>query len=521
MCAIAQRASADQLLRLAAMQTFDMLTLLFAAALLLILILRRDRLTSWLCLLVGLACVGLLATHLISEGSRWQMLPAYLTIAALLSTLGYRARKTTSSTSKSLITRIGIWGGFAIATLLLSLSALLSYAFPVFELSSPKGSFAIGTTEMHLVDTTRPEEYTEGASDKRELMVRIWYPAEDIKASERAFYWNHAAIRSAAVTASTPLPWFTFTHLGRVPTNSYWNAPVANAQQSYPVVLYSHGIGIGWESANTKLAEELASHGYIVVGINHTHIGSVSIFPDGRVVEHHAPTGAAMSERPPKAMAGIQSKMQTSLDWREQIELYRQAMSIMPEAALTAVGKALDTQVADQRSVLQELAQLQTNHENPLADHLNLNRIGVIGMSLGGSAAFEYCLDDSRCTAGVNLDGFHPRHIDLAPQDTPFLYLHREENLLYQSNFQRSSAAAYSVSIPDSTHFNFFDFSVMSPLYKRMGILGPIDGNRMLEITQESVLTFFDLHLKGNELPGWPAQLTNYQDITLDQRNET
>lgn len=503
------------------MQTFDMLTLLFAAALLLVLILRRDKLARWLCFVVGLAGVGLLTAHLITEGSRWQMFPTYLTIVALLTTLGYRARKTTLSGTKSLIARVGTWVGFAIATLLLSFSALLSYAFPVFELATPKGNFAIGTTEMHLVDTTRPEEYTEDALDKRELMVRVWYPAEDTKDSERAFYWNHAAIRSAAVTASTPLPWFTFTHLGRIPTNSYWNAPVATAEQSYPVVLYSHGTGIGWESANTKLAEELASHGYIVVGINHTHIGSVSIFPDGRVVEHHAPTGAAMSERPPKEMADIQSKLQTSIDWREQIELYQQAMSIMPEAALTAVGKALDTQVADQKSVLQELAQLQTNHQNALVDQLNLNRIGVIGMSLGGSAAFEYCLDDSRCTAGVNLDGFHPRHIDLAPKDTPFLYLHREENLLHQSNFQRSSAAAYSVSIPNSTHFNFFDFSIMSPLYKRMGILGPIDGNRMLEITQDSVLTFFDLHLKGNETPGWPAHLTNYQEISLDQRNET
>lgn len=36
----------------------------------------------------------------------------------------------------------------------------------------------------------------------------------------------------------------------------------------------------------THLALELASHGYVVVGINHTYSFGVTTFPDERVVEH-------------------------------------------------------------------------------------------------------------------------------------------------------------------------------------------------------------------------------------------
>lgn len=447
------------------------------------------------------------------------MVPAYLALTVLLAAVGRRLLMSDASASSSWVVRLSRWGGYTLIALLLFVSTALSYAFPIFQLPTPSGSYHVGTSELHLTDESRTEAYTEDTSDKRELMVRVWYPASNTERAERAYYWNHASTRSKTVTVSTPLPWFTFTHLKRVPTNSYWDAPIATDQSSYPVVIYSHGTGIGWESANTNLAEELASDGYIVVGINHTHIGSVSIFPDGRVVQHHRQTAEAMSVPPSEGMADIQAKMRASVEWQEQIDLYEQAMAIMPDAALAAVGAALDTQVADQRTVVEQLAKLKAEGADGPIKHMDLDRIGVVGMSLGGSAAFENCLANSHCTAGVNLDGFHPRHIGLAPKSVPFMYLHRENNLLHQSHFQNSTVSAYSVSIPDATHFNFFDFSIMSPLYKRMGILGPMDGHRMLSITQVSVRAFFDVHLRGKSAKGWSAQLAHYPEIGLNERN--
>jgi hypothetical protein len=226
-----------------------------------------------------------------------------------------------------------------------------------------------------------------------------------------------------------------------------------------------------------------------------------------------------MNQPPPQYVRDVQSKFRSSKDWREQVELYAEAMTFMPEA-LNYVTKALSVQVADQQFVISYLERLQREKASPLAAHLDLTRVGIIGMSLGGSAALESCSTDIRCKAGVNLDGFHPRHIDLALQSTPFLFVNREDNLLYNTNFQSSKSPAYSALISGVTHFNFFDFAIMSPLYKRLGVLGPIDGVRGLNIIEAHVLAFFDEHLRDKPDANLAAVASKYPEVKFTQRNE-
>ena len=68
-----------------------------------------------------------------------------------------------------------------------------------------------------------------------------------------------------------------------IPTNSVTNAPVAEAESAYPVLIFSHGFG-GLPELNTIQAEELASQGYVVVALNHTYDSIVNVFPDGRII---------------------------------------------------------------------------------------------------------------------------------------------------------------------------------------------------------------------------------------------
>ena len=77
--------------------------------------------------------------------------------------------------------------------------------------------------------------------------------------------------------------------------------------------------------------------------------------------------------------------------------------------------------------------------------------------------------------------------------------MHRSENLLVQSNHRLATGPNYLVHIPGTTHFNFFDFTIMSPLYVRLGVLGELDGYRMVDITSQQALDFFDVHLKGRD----------------------
>ena len=139
----------------------------------------------------------------------------------------------------------------------------------------------------------------------------------------------------------------------------------------------------------------------------------------------------------------------------------------------------------DQLATLSELESLSIDPE----------RIGLIGMSLGGCAAVLNCAEHDACTAGVDLDGFHPDQIGVAAK-APMLYFRSGGSLLLASNFYAAQKPAYMATIPDVTHFNFFDFTIMSPLYKILGVLGEMDGERMVAITRGYTVTFFDRHLK-------------------------
>jgi hypothetical protein len=64
----------------------------------------------------------------------------------------------------------------------------------------------------------------------------------------------------------------------------------------------------------------------------------------------------------------------------------------------------VDYKTADIQSVVNQLEQLNSR-TGPLTGRFDLARLGTFGHSFGGYAALECCRIDSRCKAGVNLDG--------------------------------------------------------------------------------------------------------------------
>src|SRR5262244_1945145 len=53
---------------------------------------------------------------------------------------------------------------------------------------SLKGPFAVGTHEYLWVDQNRAETFTKDPSDRRHLLVRVWYPAERTPAADPSPY---------------------------------------------------------------------------------------------------------------------------------------------------------------------------------------------------------------------------------------------------------------------------------------------------------------------------------------------
>jgi pimeloyl-ACP methyl ester carboxylesterase len=62
---------------------------------------------------------------------------------------------------------------------------------------------------------------------------------------------------------------------------------------------------------------------------------------------------------------------------------------------------------------------------------LDLQRVGVFGHSLGGATALQFCHDDLRCKAGIDVDGAPFGSVIAEGVSQPFLFLlaeHRVES---------------------------------------------------------------------------------------------
>ena len=133
------------------------------------------------------------------------------------------------------------------------------------------------------------------------------------------------------------------------------------AGASAPVVNYS------------TLAEDLASHGYVVLAFDAPYRTGQVVFPDGRVIA-----------RPPK----------------NNPELFS-------GAELTRLAdKLLAAWTADIGFVLDRLVQWNASSTSgKFAGRLDMTRVGVFGHSLGGATVAQFCSEDSRCKAGIDIDG--------------------------------------------------------------------------------------------------------------------
>lgn len=59
----------------------------------------------------------------------------------------------------------------------------------------------------------------------------------------------------------------------------------------------------------------------------------------------------------------------------------------------------------DTKFLVDELQQLNGDSSSKFARRLDLQRLGMFGPSFGGATALQFCHDDFRCKAGIDIDG--------------------------------------------------------------------------------------------------------------------
>jgi predicted dienelactone hydrolase len=261
--------------------------------------------------------------------------------------------------------------------------------------------------------------------------------------------------------------------LAVVHAHSIADAPLSTARQSYPVVILRGGLG-ALTTQYTTLAEEIASHGYAVVGFDAPYRSGVVVFPDGRVIT-----------RPPS--------------------LNLETMSEADAERLAA--RLLDAWVRDIGFVVDRLP------SSRFGSRLDLQRVAVAGHSLGGASAVQFCHDDPRCGAAVDIDGRLFGSVVHDGLQRPLMILLSDHNETDPTSrrIKAEIESVYGRVPPDrramlalhgANHFTFSDqWLVANPVLVRIlrtiGVLG-LEPRRGLALTGEAVCRFLDVQLRGN-----------------------
>jgi predicted dienelactone hydrolase len=167
----------------------------------------------------------------------------------------------------------------------------------LIHLKKPTGPYEIGTISFVWIDSAREEISTPSKDDLRQLFIQIWYPSDHKKNGIFASYLgsNEPVEKFQDLIGSD---WFE--RIQKVTTNSMLNAPLSDQEENYPVVIFSPGFGAS-KNFYSMLLEELASHGFIVVAIDHPYLNPVinekghAIDPTNNYWHSFPAAGAAIS----------------------------------------------------------------------------------------------------------------------------------------------------------------------------------------------------------------------------------
>jgi hypothetical protein len=424
--------------------------------------------------------LSILLLHLSFEGYRWQMIPLYVLTAVIAVLALFRIE----------LKRIG-----SLLTLIfLAVGTTLPILLPVPSIPLPSGPYKVSTRIYELIDVTRQELYS-GKEEVRRFQIQVWYPAEPSPNDKRAPWMANAEIFAPAIATYIHMPPFFLDHLQLVKTPAYQDSKVTPTRNGYPVILFSHGWN-GFNAQNTGQAIHLASHGYVVVGVQHPYGAVTTVFDDGTIAQNNPsalPRGA-------------------------------------PDDEYEAAARKLVQQWAGDLSYALDFLEKQTNSvESPFYKTLDLSHLGVYGHSTGGGAAIQFCGADSRCKALLGMDPFmRPVSLEVLDygvnQPAFFMFSQRwaddldsRNNMLFHKFILNVPEALGVISIAGTAHYDFSDIPLLSPLAPRLGLKGPISGKRVTAIINDYLLSFFDGTLKGLPMDLFEEQDQKYNEVKFSK----
>ena len=303
-------------------------------------------------------------------------------------------------------------------------------------LPEPTGPNQVGRTNLFFVDEAREEIATPEPVDLRQVPVTLWYPGLRDRDVAPAPYMAQLDMFLGGFAADSR-PFLReigagFSPLACVLGHSFEDIAASDLAPDFPVIVFSPGGTMSrfWYSA---LAQELATHGYVVAMTGHAHSGT-DVNPSGGL--HFDP-----------------------VRWRA------------PEDASEQEARAIEDRLADLlagdvRFVLDRLEDIAAGRiAHPLNGRLDLSAPALGGHSRGGDAVARGCAQDRRFASCITLDNIGPDRETGQGLDQPQLVIRapwpqsRAGRLAGYLSLNRS--VAIDAVLPGAGHFDFSDMPLV------------------------------------------------------------
>ncbi|MDA2814815.1 alpha/beta hydrolase [Nocardiopsis sp. RSe5-2] len=374
----------------------------------------------------------------------------------------------------------------------------------------PTGDHAVGRVDLELVDEGRGHPWVEG-SERREIMLSVWYPARQGGGAPRAPYASGAVADYLLSQVEKVGLSRDAVDVDGSRTNARLGADVAADAEagSLPVLVYSHGFNQTRYQATAQL-EELASQGYVVVAMDHPYESIAVELADGRVVRSAVPEEMGATEMYRETIGVRQDDVRFVLDTLERAA---------DGAGASALGR-----VVEGDDGAGEVPQ-------GLVGAMDLSSVGMFGHSAGGFTAAELMVVEDRIDAGVDLDGSIGYHVpdevwgrsNTLGSSRPFMimgggwssggYPHTSRESPDWGMFRAASTGpTVEVYLEEGEHMSFIDTQwylrqleeeadPSGPAWERTveASIGTIDPERSVAAQRAYLTAFFDEYLRGEE----------------------
>jgi hypothetical protein len=340
------------------------------------------------------------------------------------------------------------------------------------ELPKPSGKWQVGTQDL---------AWDKIDQSQTDIIAKIWYPTND-RSGKGSNYIDRLGGAFADAVTMNLLYKLIFWLLRRVTTSpASIDAIPIDSPDGLPIILFSPGFG-GINYLGSFYALEFASHGFIVIGINHPKSNVGAMCTDGSQIKFENFDPAIFNE-PAK------------------LEQY--------------MGKIMQAQAQNISAIVDKAIYLDSVPGSLFYRRINASKIFTAGHSIGGAASFVACGQDRRISKAVDLDGVF---IDLGFENAEYTgkkllsinsdrerhkpkdkrKLRQYEPIIASDKIWMEKLAIRAdlqqQIIELTTHYSFTDLSLLiNPVIgRKMGLLDRSDGLSILSETSKTMIDFFN-----------------------------